>query len=90
MDDAGQYSALISEIIKKQSIILGPEIAIVKARSVPGLMVDNDCKVTGVGDNPKETLQNLVDQYVELSGQIVKNALGSIFAKYPGLNLQNK
>jgi hypothetical protein len=87
MDEKDQYSALISEIIKKQTVILGPEIAIVKARSVPGLMVDNDGKVTGVGDNPKETLQKLVDQYVELSGQIVKNALGSIFAKYPDLNI---
>ena len=87
MDEKGQYAALISEIIKKQTVILGPEIAILKARSVNGLMVDNDGKVTGVGDNPKETLQNLVDQYVELSGQIVKNALGSIFAKYPDINI---
>lgn len=89
MEDKGQYVALISEIIKKQAIILGPEIAIVKARSVPGLMVDNDGTVTGVGDNPQETLQKLVDQYVELSGQIVKNALGSIFAKYPGLDIKS-
>ena len=87
MNEKEQYSALISEIIKKQSVILGPEIAILKARSVPGLMVDNDGIVTGVGDNPKDTLQNLVDQYVELSGLIVKNALGSIFAKYPDLNI---
>lgn len=86
-EDNEQYSALISEIIKKQSIILGPEIAVLKARSVQGLMVDNDGKVTGVGPNPKETLQSLVDQYVELSGQIVKNALGSIFAKYPNINI---
>lgn len=87
MNEKEQYTALISEIIKKQSLILGPEIAVLKARSVPGLMVDNDGKVTGVGDNPKETLQSLVDQYVELSGLIVKNALGSIFAKYPDLNI---
>lgn len=87
MDETQQYAALISEIIKKQAVILGPEIAILKARSVNGLMVDNDGKVTGVGVNPKETLQNLVDQYVELSGQIVKNALVSIFAKYPNINI---
>ena len=87
MNEDAQYSALISEVIKKQSVILGPEIAILKARSVPGLMVDNDGKVTGVGPSPKDTLQNLVDQYVELSGQIVKNALGSIFAKYPNINI---
>lgn len=87
MTENEQYNALISEIIKKQAVILGPEIAILKARSVPGLMVDNDGKVTGIGDNPKETLQTLVDRYVELSGLIVKNALGSIFAKYPDLNI---
>lgn len=87
MTEQEQYTALISEIIKKQSLILGPEISILKARSVQGLMVDNDGTVTGVGDNPKETLQSLVDQYVELSGLIVKNALGSIFAKYPDLNI---
>ncbi len=87
MTENEQYSALISEIIKKQSVILGPEIAILKARSVRGLRVDNDGKVSGVGDNPKETLQNFVDKYVELSGLIVKNALGSIFAKYPDLNI---
>ena len=90
MDETSQYIELISEIIKKQAVILGPEIAIVKARSVPGLMVDNDGKVTGIGSDPKETMQKLVDQYVELSGQIVKNALGSIFAKYPTLGLPNK
>ena len=87
MTEKEQYIALISEIIKKQSVILGPEISILKARSVPGLMVDNDGKVTGVGDNPKDTLQSLVDRYVELSGLIVKNALGSIFAKYPDINI---
>ncbi len=87
MQNKEQYAALITEIIKKQSVILGPEIAILKARSVVGLSVENDGKVTSVGDNPEDTLQNLVDQYVELSGQIVKNALGSIFAKYPNINI---
>ena len=87
MSENEQYSELISEIIKKQAIILGPEIALLKARSVKSLTIDDNGKVTVANDNPKETLQSLVDQYVELSGQIVKNALGSIFAKYPDLNI---
>ena len=87
MDEKQQYIGLISEIIKKQSVILGPEIAILKARSVAGLIVEDDGKVTNVGADPKDTLQNLIDQYVELSGQIVKNALSSIFAKYPNINI---
>jgi hypothetical protein len=90
MDENKQYTALISEVIKKQSVILGPEIAILKARSVKDLVVENDGRVVSVGSNPKETLQKLVDQYVELSGQIVKNALGSIFAKYSNLNINTK
>ncbi len=87
MDEKQQYTGLITEIIKKQSVILGPEIAILKARSVAGLIVEDDGRVTNVGADPKDTLQNLIDQYVELSGQIVKNALSSIFAKYPNINI---
>ena len=87
MSENEQYAQLISEIIKKQAVILGPEIALLKARSVQGLTVDDNGKVALTSNNPKDTLQLLVDQYVELSGQIVKNALGSIFAKYPDLNI---
>jgi hypothetical protein len=88
MNEKEQYAALISEIIAKQSVILGSEMAILKARKVPGLTVDLQGKVLDVNGDPKEKLQNLVDVYVELSGQIVKNALGSVFAKYPTLNIK--
>ena len=81
--DKHQYLALINEIINKQSVILGPEISLLKAKNVSGLVFDGEGKVTDVQGNAEEKLQKLVDQYVELSGLIVKNALGSIFAKYP-------
>ncbi len=88
MNEKEQYIALINEIIAKQSVVLGPEIAVLKARSVIGLTVSNDGKVTDVQGNPEEKLQSLVDEYVELSGLIVKNTLGSIFAKYPTLKIK--
>ena len=87
MEDPAQYTTLITEVIQKQSVILGPEIAILKARSVPGLTIADDGTVTDIKGDPKEVLQQLVDRYVELSGLIVKNALGSIFAKYPDINV---
>ncbi|MDO8495242.1 MAG: hypothetical protein Q7S32_01790 [bacterium] len=77
------YLALMSEIIEKQTVILGPDIAILKARSVPALILDNDGKVVDIKGDMDQALQTLIDQYVELSGLIVKNALGSIFSKYP-------
>ncbi len=76
------YIDLMSEIIEKQTVILGPDIATLKARSVPAL-VFNDGKVVDIKGDMDQALQTLIDEYVELSGLIVKNALGSIFTKYP-------
>lgn len=78
-----QYKALLSEIIAKQIVILGPAIAVMKARNVSGLTVSDDGTVEEISGDPEVALQQLIDQYVELSGQIVKNALGTIFEKYP-------
>lgn len=83
MDEKEQYKAVISEVIAKQEVILGPQIAILKARSVAELTVSDDGKVTDIQGDPRAALEKLIDQYVELSGQIVKNALGPIFTKYP-------
>jgi hypothetical protein len=74
-----QYISLINEIIQKQSIILGPQIAILKARAADGLRVGDDGKVTDITGDPSECLHKLIDHYVELSGQIVRNALIPIF-----------
>lgn len=83
MDEKQQYQGLITDIIAKQSVILGPQIAVLKARNVSNLVVDDNGIVTEIKGDPTTVLQKLIDEYVELSGQIVKNALGSIFAKYP-------
>lgn len=80
-----QHRAVISEIIAKQAVILGPEIAILKARNVPGLKIDEAGKVLDIKGDPVEALNKLIDVYVDLSGQIVKSTLASIFSKYPGV-----
>jgi hypothetical protein len=79
------FQNIITEIIKKQSVILGPQIAILKARSVPGLKVADDGTVSDVEGNGSEILQQLIEEYVSLSGEIVKNTVNSVFAKYPSL-----
>ncbi len=89
MDDKTRFVAIITEIIAKQSIILGPDIALLKARSVVGLIVDDKGIVTDIKGDPNAILQQLINTYVELSGMIVKNALGSIFEKYPEINKVN-
>ena len=85
MDQISQYLAMISEIIAKQSVILGPDIAIVKARSVPELVINDQGRVTDIKGDPGVALQKLINEYVELSGLIIKNTLGSILEKYPDI-----
>ena len=84
-DKEEQYKALLSEIISKQTVILGPTISVLKARNVPGLSISDDGKVESITGDPEDALKQLIDQYVELSGQIVRNALGTIFEKYPSV-----
>ena len=85
MDQNEQYKAMMAAIIAKQSVILGPDMAVARARKVNGLEVSPEGLVMGVNGDPADALEKLIDSYVELSGQIVKNALGPIFTKYPSI-----
>lgn len=86
MDQVEQYKAVMSEIIAKQSIILGPDMAIARAKKVSGIEIGDKGEVLSISGNPADALKHLIDTYVELSGQIVKNALGSIFIRYPEID----
>lgn len=82
------YLSLMSEIIKKQTVILGPQIAILKARSVPGLHITESGDVTSVDGDPQATIERLIDEYVSLAGLIVKKAMEPLLAKYPEIKLK--
>ena len=85
MDQAEQYKAVMTEIIAKQSIILGPDMAVARAKKVSGIEIGGKGEVLGIDGDAADALKRLIDTYVELSGQIVKNALGPIFTKYPDI-----
>ena len=80
-----QYKAVMSEIIAKRSVILGPEMAMMRAKKIAEIELGEDGQVKEIKGDPAEALKHLIDSYVELSGQIVRNALGPIFTKYPGV-----
>lgn len=80
-----EYKQILTEIVKKQIVILGPQIAVLKARNVPGLKVSDSGEVEDVSGSEQIVLQKLIDSYVALSGEIVKNAVNSIFEKYPAI-----
>lgn len=91
MDPLEDYKNLLTEIIQKQMDILGPEVAIEKASRVSGFEVSEKGEVLRITANNKEQiLQDLVDEYIALSGEIVKNILGPVLAKYPQIKLNLK
>lgn len=83
--DQAEYKRLMSELIKKQIIILGPDISLAKARGVAGLTVADDGSVTTITGDPKAALQQLIEEFVSLSGMIVKKTMEPLLANYPGL-----
>lgn len=89
MDQIEQYKTVMSEIIAKQAVILGPTMAVARARKVSEITVSDDGKVTLISGDPTVVLEKLIATYVELSGEIVKNALGPIFVKYPSIKPSN-
>ena len=80
---------LFTEIIQKQIVILGPEIAVLKARKVPGLEVSDDGTVVKIDGDPKNLLDQLIDEYVALSGLIVKKTLEPLLQKYQSENSES-
>lgn len=83
MDQTEQYKSVMSEIIAKQSVILGPDMAVMRAKKVSSLKIGENGEVIEINGNHADALNSLIDTYVELSGQIVKNSIGPIFIKYP-------
>lgn len=90
MENIDHYKELINEILRKQTDILGAEIALRIAGKVEGLRIGKDGQVADVGRDPQEVLRQLVNGYVALSGEIVKNILSPVFAKYPTIKLELK
>lgn len=82
----GDHKQLLTQVIKKQIVILGPDITLVKARNVAGLTIADDGTVTQITGNPQEVTQRLIEQFMELSGQIVKKTMEPLLAAYPNLD----
>ncbi|MBI3092653.1 MAG: hypothetical protein HYZ02_00235, partial [Candidatus Levybacteria bacterium] len=59
----GDHKQLLTEVIKKQIIVLGPDITLAKARNVAGLTVADDGTVTQISGDPKEVTQKLIEQF---------------------------
>ena len=55
--DIASYKKMLSDLIKKQMIMLGPNIALDKARKVPNLKIGDDGAVLEMAGDPRVVLK---------------------------------
>lgn len=79
------YKKMLTDLIQKQMVVLGPNIALDKARKVPGVTVSDDGTVQTVVGDPQMILKGVANEYMTLSGQIAQMTLNSLLEKYPGI-----
>ncbi len=63
--------------------MLGPAVAVSKARKVAALTVTEDGSVSAIGGDAQAALRQLASEYMSLSGQIAQTTLTSLLEKYP-------
>jgi hypothetical protein len=83
--NAEEYKKMLTDLIQKQMVVLGPNIALDKARKVPGLLLNDDGTVLDVTGDPQMVLKGVANEYMALSGQIAQMTLNTLLEKYPTL-----
>lgn len=87
MDAKQQYQNVLTDLIKKQMLMLGPNVALGQVRRVEGINVADDGTVTNISGDPQAVLTAVAKEYMALSGAIAQMTLESVIAKYPDVKL---
>ena len=74
-DTAQDFQKLLTEAIRKQMIILGPQITLVKAHNVPGMTVSDDGTVVSLSGNPSDVVTQFLEQFREISAPLLKKTM---------------
>ena len=84
-DQQDEYRKMLTDLIQKQMVVLGPNIALDKARKVAGVKIADDGTVLDMDGNPPMVLKGVANEYMNLSGQIAQMTLNSLLEKYPSV-----
>ncbi|MDE2311880.1 MAG: hypothetical protein KGJ93_02190 [Patescibacteria group bacterium] len=83
MADHEEYKKMLTDLIQKQMVVLGPNIALDKAKKIPGVKVADDGTVLDMDGDPQLVLKGVANEYMALSGQIAQMTLNTLLEKYP-------
>lgn len=75
MDTAQLYQKLLTDAVRKQMIILGKEITLLKTKEIPGISVTEDGTVAFLNENNGEVVTKFLEEFRELSSPLVKKTM---------------
>lgn len=81
MSKTQDYKAIISEYIKKQMIILGPVVAVEKARKLEKIKLKDDGAVTQINGDGEEIMAMIESEYEGMIGSIAHTVLLRVIDK---------
>ena len=90
MTNNEDYKNIITDLVKKQIIMVGPNVALSVARKVAEVKIEDDGTVTEINGDPQAAMENVTNQYMNLSGQIARVTLKTILEKYPNIKQAQK
>lgn len=79
------YKKFITEFVREQMIVLGPNLAVDTANRVDGLQVNNKGQVQDIVGDGSMILQLVVGEFIKLSPQLANYTVHSLFARYPDI-----
>ena len=75
------YRKLLTEVIQKQIIILGPAITLAQVKKIQGITMRDDGTVTAVSGSTEEINKKLIEEFAKVSGfsaSKIKDDLGVV------------
>jgi hypothetical protein len=74
-DTAQLYQKLLTDAIHKQMTVLGPQITLIKVRTIEGLTVTDDGSVASLSSNPEAVVTRFLEEFREISSPLVKKTM---------------
>jgi hypothetical protein len=80
-----KYKQFMSEFVRQQMIVIGPDLAISTANRTTGLEVNNKGAALEIIGDPALVLKTMLGEFSKLSPHLTNYFIRSFFAKYPDI-----
>jgi hypothetical protein len=80
-----RYKQFISEFVRQQMIVIGPNLAVSTANRTAGLKVNNKGSVLEITGDPTLVLKAMLGEFSKLSTHLTNYFTSTFFVKYPDI-----